>query len=254
MVEIGQEINKVKDKLLNYLSWINDCNDERKNLSKASNENEFSVDENDPAIIYKTEEKEGLIGLIANYLCGKYHKPTIVFTVDSSGVAYKGSCRAPEGFNVVKSFESLSDLLITFGGHALAGGCSLEMSKFEEFKQKFFEYVESHPIEKVEKESIPLYIRELTFENFEIIKSFSPFGECMKSPLFILPRIKVGALLWSKDQKHILTQIGTNQKLIGFNFPKEEVTQHDYIDLIGTMRENSYRGFKNLEFFITEIK
>lgn len=240
--------------LLNYLSWINECNDERKNLSKASNENEFVIDESLPCIIYKTNEKEGLIGLIANFLCGKYHKPTIVFTEDSSGEAYKGSCRAPEGFNVVKSFEALSDILITFGGHALAGGCSLEISKFDEFKQKFTDYVASHPIEKVEKECIPLYIRELTFENFEIIKSFSPFGECMRSPVFILPRIKTSALLWSKDQKHILTQIGTNQKLIGFNFPKDEVTQNDYIDLVGIMRENSYRGYKNLEFFINEIK
>ena len=245
---------KDNDKLLNYLSWINECNDSRKELTKASNEMGFDVDDNDPCIIYKTDEKEGLIGLIANYLSGKYKKPTIVFTLDSSLTAYKGSCRAPEGFNVVKMFESLSDYLLTFGGHALAGGCSVEVDKFDEFTSKAKQYVLDHPVEHVEKESIPLYMRELTFENYEIVKSFSPFGESMKSPVFILPRIKTSALLFSKDNKHILTMVGARTKLVGFNISKDEATQSDYIDLIGTMRINDYKGFKTLEFFITEIK
>ena len=240
--------------LLNYLSWINETNANRKELSKSSNETEFDFDENEPCIIYKTNEKEGLIGLIANLLSNKYKKPAIVLTLDSSGLAYKGSCRAPEGFNVVNAFTALNSLLITFGGHALAGGCSVSVDNFEEFSNAFKKYVSEHPLEKVEKEYIPLYIRELNFENYEIVKSFSPFGEAMKSPMFMLPRIKTSALTFSKDKKHILTQVGTNSKLIGFNFPKDEVIQQDYIDLVGTMRESEYRGFKTLEFLINEIK
>ena len=242
------------DKQLNYLSWINECNNSRKELSKASNETGFDVDESEPCIVYKTDEKEGLIGLIANFLCGKYKKPAIVLTLDSSGESYKGSCRAPEGFNVVKTFEALSDYLVTFGGHALAGGCSVEVSKFDEFSKKFKEYVISHPIEQVSKQCIPLYMRELTFENYEIVRSFSPFGEAMRSPLFILPRIKTNALLFSKDRKHILTQLGARTKLIGFNFSKDDVTQTEFIDLVGTMRVSEYKGMKNLEFFITDIE
>ena len=76
----------------------------------------------------------------------------------------------------------------------------------------------------------------------------------MKSPVFILPRIKTSALLFSKDNKHILTMVGARTKLVGFNISKDEATQSDYIDLIGTMRINDYKGFKTLEFFITEIK
>ena len=243
-----------KEIQLNYLSWINECNDSRKELSKASNENGFEIDENEPCIIYKTNEKEGLIGLIANFLCGKYKKPAIVLTLDSSKTSYKGSCRAPEGFNVVDCFTSLSDYLSTFGGHALAGGCSVDVEKFDDFANAFKKYVVDHPIVQKEKERIPLYIKELTFENYEIVKSFSPFGEAMKSPLFILPRIKTSALLFSKDRRHILTQIGMNTKLIGFNFPKDDVQQEDFIDLIGIMRINDYKGYKTLEFFINEIK
>ena len=246
-------IDDDEDKRLNYLSWINECHNSRKELTKASNESGFDVDENEPCIIYKTEEKEGLIGLIANFLCNKYQKPAIVLTLDSTGESYKGSCRAPEGFNVVKAFETLKDYLITFGGHALAGGCSVEVSKFDSFAKEFKDYVMSHPLEQVEKDYIPLYMRELTFENYEIVRSFSPFGEAMKSPMFILPRIKTNALLFSKDRKHILTQIGTRTKLIGFNIPRDEVLKTDYIDLVGTMRTSEYKGIKSLEFLISKI-
>ena len=97
-------------------------------------------------------------------------------------------------------------------------------------------------------------MRELTFENYEIIKSFSPFGEAMKSPLFTLPRIKTNALMFSKDNKHILTMVGTRTKLVGFNFNRDEIAQNDYIDLVGTIRTNEYKGFKTLEFLITEVK
>ena len=61
------------------------------------------------------------------------------------------------------------------------------------FAKEFKDYVMSHPLEQVEKDYIPLYMRELTFENYEIVRSFSPFGEAMKSPMFILPRIKTNA-------------------------------------------------------------
>lgn len=247
-------VSNDKEKVMDCLTWINDCNFERKELSKNVIDVDSFKDTNEPAFVLKVDEKEGIIGLISNFLTSKYKKPSIVFTKDATGNSYKGSCRAPEGFNVVEAFDALKDYLITFGGHALAGGCSIEADKFDEFKEKFNQYVSEHPLVKVEKETIPLLIRELTFENLEIIKSFSPFGEGMKAPLFTLPRIKTNSLTFSKDQKHILTQIGMSTKLVGFNLPKEKVLAYDFVDLIGTMRKSEYRGFISLEFNISDFE
>ena len=84
----------------------------------------------------EVEEKEGLIGLIANSLMNKYKKPSSVFTYNSEQGILKGSCRSQEGFNVVEAFNYCGDLLITAGGHALAGGCSIYKKDLKEFEKK----------------------------------------------------------------------------------------------------------------------
>ena len=256
------EINKMveyfttdnKETILNYIDWINTTNEERKNISKEATDCLPKDMENEKAIIYITEAKEGLLGLIANHLCSKYRVPTIVLTKDSNGDAYKGSCRAPEGYNVVEIFNSLNDLLLTGGGHAGAGGCTFLMSNLEEFKKRFIALAESTYIEPTEKVTIPMTITEINFDNYRLIKSFSPFGESWPAPSFKLRRINTHSLFFSKNSEHILTQLGMSTRLTGFNFPKREVTQYPFIDVVGTLRTSGFRNMTSVEFLIKELK
>ena len=78
-----------------------------------------------------------------------------------------------------------------------------------------------------EKEYIPLLMTDLTFSNLEIIEALAPYGEGMRSPMFILPRIRTTALTFNKNGEHIVSQIGTNVRLIGWNFKKEKVLEKE---------------------------
>lgn len=243
-----------KDKLLTYYEWINELNNQRKEASKFSSENPIEIKEEDAAIVVKVDEKEGLIGLIANSLMNKYKKPCIVFTYNKEQDILKGSARSLEGFNVVETFNELKDLMVAFGGHASAGGCSIRREDFEKFKQRFNDFAVKNPIKEVEKPSISLSITEITFENYETIQKFGPFGEGWKKPIFNLENIRVGSLKFSKDQKHIITQIGTNSKITGFNFSKDSIFGKDSINCIGNLRISIYKSTKSLEFLISELK
>ena len=246
-------VSKDEKLLLNYNEWINAVNDERKELTKEAVENSKEIDTNAPAIIGVIAQKEGIIGLIANNFVKKYHKPTIIFALDQSGDIYKGSCRSPEGFNVVDSFTKLSHLLEAFGGHAMAGGCSVKKENLEAFKEGFINLAKDFKSSKEEENAITLYINEVNFENLALINSFSPFGECWPSPLFVLPRIRVASLMYSRDGQHVLTSIGNNSRLTGFYLSKEYLSQYQYIDMIGTLRLSTYYGKSNVEFLIHEI-
>ena len=241
--------------LLNYNEWINNINNERKELTKEAVENSQEIDTNSPAIIGVIEQKEGIIGLIANNFVKKYHKPTIIFALDQSGEMYKGSCRSPEGFNVVDAFNQMSDLLEAAGGHAMAGGCSVRKENLEAFKKTFNQLVKESMVEPTEEKvkTIPLYINEITMENYSLIESFSPFGESWSSPLFVLPRIRVPSLMYSRDSQHILTSIGNSARLTGFHFPKDSLAQYQFIDMIGTIRLSTYYNKTTVEFLINEI-
>lgn len=245
-------ISKNKDAILNYYSHIVRINEERKLLSKSTSES-IKVDDNKKAIILLGEYKEGLIGLIANSLVNKYHLPTIVFTKSVDG-SLKGSARAPEGFNVVESFNKLNSYLITFGGHAAAGGCSLEPSKYNDFINAYYALAESTPLEYVPHDAIDIYINELNNETYELVRTFSPFGEDWQEPLFKLARIKTEKLLFSRDNNHILTSVGNSLRLIGFNFSKDKVQEFPFVDMIGTIKKTMYKGYTYIEFHIKEIQ
>ena len=239
--------------LLNYNEWINEINNQRKELTKEAVDNSKEIDVTAPAIIGVIAQKEGIIGLIANNFVKKYHKPTIIFALDQSGDIYKGSCRSPEGFNVVDTFAKLSDILEAYGGHAMAGGCSIKKENLEKFKESFNALASNFKIPEQETPDITLYINDINFENYELINSFSPFGECWPSPRFVLPRIRVASLMYSRDGQHVLTSIGNSSRLTGFYFSKENLSQYQYIDMMGTLRVSSYYGKTNVEFLINEI-
>ena len=250
-VEFFTEDNQ--ELLLNYNEWINTINNDRKDLTKTAVENSKDIAVDKAAIVGVIDEKEGVIGLIANNFAKKYHKPTIIFALDASGEAYKGSCRAPKGFNVVDAFNQLDKYMLTAGGHASAGGCSVKVEDFEAFKNAFIAIAEKENIEAEEEVAIPLYINEITRENYDIVESFSPFGEGWASPRFKLSHIKTLSLMYSRDYQHILTSIGNSARLTGFNFSKEMMQEMPYVDMFGTLRLSTYFSKTTVEFLIYDI-
>ncbi len=242
-----------KEYILNYFSYIYQMNDVRKNFSKNAI-GELDIEDNPKAIVLKLDLKEGIIGLVANTLVNKYHCPVIVFTKDNEGVALKGSSRAPEGFNIVQAFKQLDKYMITAGGHALAGGCSIKLEDFDDFKKDFISLVEKTPLEIKEVPHIQLSLSDVTYENYELVNSFSPFGEGWPAPTFILKRIKVNTLFFSRDGEHILSPLGFNSRLVGFNFSKEMMKEYQYVDLIGYLKTNVYNHRTTIQFLIKEIK
>ena len=246
-------VSEDQNLLLNYNEWINQINTERKELTKEAVENSKDIDVEAPAIIGKIAQKEGIIGLIANNFVKKYHKPTIIFALDQSGEIYKGSARSPEGLNIVDTFAQLSEYLEAYGGHAMAGGCSIKVENFDAFKEAFIEIARHTKVEKKTVEAVPLYINEINQENYEMIQSFSPFGESWQSPCFTLPRIRVPSLMYSRDSQHILTSIGNSARLTGFYFSKDYMSQYQFVDMIGTLRLSTYYGKTTVEFLINEI-
>ncbi len=246
-------VSENREKILNYIDWLNNINEERKNISKECIESVPEIDSKQKFVIYKTDIKEGLLGLVANHICSKYQIPTIVLTLDNSGTSYKGSCRAPEGFNVVDAFNEIKDTLSAFGGHALAGGCTVSVDQFDKFYSMFEEYCASHPIVKPIKKTIPFGLIDISLDNYNLIKSFSPFGENWPTPLLLIEHINTYSLRYSKTNEHILSPIGQSSRITGFNFSKEYVSQYQFIDITGNLRINSYKGYNTTEFLIKTL-
>jgi single-stranded-DNA-specific exonuclease len=107
-------------------------------------ENLFSTDDNPPPAIsvFDADFHQGVVGIVASRLKDKLHRPTFVFAPSSAPGhegELKGSGRSIAGFHLRDAIDLISKrhpgVLLQFGGHAMAAGCTLAAGQFAVFGQ-----------------------------------------------------------------------------------------------------------------------
>ncbi|MGA8784969.1 MAG: single-stranded-DNA-specific exonuclease RecJ [Polaromonas sp.] len=96
-----------------------------------------------PAIaIFDPEFHEGVVGIVASRIKDKLHRPTFVFAASQApGKEHelKGSGRSIPGFHLRDALDLVTKrhpgVLLRFGGHAMAAGCTIAEENFEVFEQ-----------------------------------------------------------------------------------------------------------------------
>ncbi len=85
---------------------------------------------------------QGVIGIVAGRLKEKYHRPAFTFALaDERGELVKGSGRSIPGFHLRDALDLIAkrepDLLLKFGGHAMAAGVTLAARDVPRFADAF---------------------------------------------------------------------------------------------------------------------
>ncbi|MEY2893153.1 MAG: single-stranded-DNA-specific exonuclease RecJ, partial [Pseudomonadota bacterium] len=87
--------------------------------------------------IYDPEFHEGVVGIVASRLKDRVHRPTFVFAKGQDGLL-KGSGRSVPGFHLRDALDLVAkrhpEVLVKFGGHAMAAGCTLAEPHFATFE------------------------------------------------------------------------------------------------------------------------
>ena len=88
------------------------------------------------------EFHEGVVGIVASRIKDKLHRPTFVFAASQApGKEHelKGSGRSIAGFHLRDALDLVAKrhpgVLLRFGGHAMAAGCTVAEEHFEVFEQ-----------------------------------------------------------------------------------------------------------------------
>ena len=247
-------ISENDDEIYKISSWIKNNNELRKTLTKEAVDSLPKDEIEGDGIVLKLDIKEGLLGLIANRLLGEKNVPVIIFTEDSTDKTFlKGSIRSKEGFNVQKAFESLEKYMVAGGGHAMAGGATIKASEFEDFKRDFIALCKEHKFTKEEPPSIELSLVDINFQNYEILREFSPFGVGFPEPVFSIRNLPTKTLQFISQGKHLSTPISINSKLLGFNMAESVVKSSDFVDIFGNLNISSFREKLTLEFRISDF-
>ncbi len=126
-------------------------NRERRDIEGGMREQAFALAENlfpaadqpPPAVsVFDPDFHEGVVGIVASRIKDKLHRPTFVFAASGApGKAHelKGSGRSIAGFHLRDALDLVAKrhpgVLLKFGGHAMAAGCTIAQEHFEVFEQ-----------------------------------------------------------------------------------------------------------------------
>ena len=254
---------------LSYAQEIESFNVNRRELdTKITEEALYQIRKNKEedrftTVVYDKNWHKGVIGIVASRLTETYYRPTLVFT--KSGDKLAASARSVKGFDVYNALQACEEHLIQFGGHKYAAGLTLKPENYEAFKLKFEAVVQtSIDPELLEPEitiDTELEFTEITPKFFRILKQLAPFGPQNMKPVFVSRNVRdngYGKQVGS-DKSHLKLSLfqGDNTQTInaiGFGLGNKIDDIHNGFDVVYTIDENEWNGYKSLQLVLKDLK
>ncbi|NIG62556.1 MAG: single-stranded-DNA-specific exonuclease RecJ [Serratia symbiotica] len=215
--------------------------------------------------MYHQEWHQGIVGILASRIKERFHRPVIAFAPVGDGIL-KGSGRSVAGLHMRDTLERLDmlspGLMMTFGGHAMAAGLSLEEAKFDDFRHRFGELVgeclDPAMLEGVIWSDGELSMQELSLTTAELLRDGGPWGQAFPEPTFNGRfRILQQRLVGEKHLKLMVEPLGGGPLLDGIAFNIDTTLWPDSsvreVELAYKLHINEFRGNRNVQLLIQHL-
>jgi len=206
----------------------------------------------------------GVVGIVANRLVDRYHKPAFLLTEGEDGIL-RGSARSVEGLHITEAITANKDLLLNFGGHPMAAGVSLQKDNLATFRKGLGKAIEKQLGEIVLEEPTLeidawLELDEINLKLADTIEMLAPYG-AGNPKLTLATRgvtLKTVATL-GKAKEHLRLTVedesGTTQSILWWSGAGEELPEEgSKFDIAYSLRASSFRGEKQVTLQFEEFR
>jgi len=266
-----------EDEVMAISERLNNLNQQRQNIEQtvlfeATNIVEDEIIEKKlnimPNSIVVSGEKWhlGVLGIVASRLKEKYYRPS--FVISSNDGKATGSARSVSGIDVGKLIiDGVNEgILISGGGHKMAGGFSLDTSKLDEFKQfcnkKIFDDADNNVLKKINFYDDIIDSSNINRDLYNLIKLASPYGQGNPEPQFIIKNAKID--FWSEvGTGHLKVKLSNanygNIDAIAFGAKGTAIgdllMNHSggLLHIAGVIKKNDWQGNKAVQFHIRDL-
>ncbi len=204
----------------------------------------------------------GIMGIVASRLVQKYFRPVVLIAFQNG--AGKGSGRSIPGFNLYNGLAACSDMLDSFGGHAMAAGLKIQTNQLALFGEAFDTVVRQ---KTVSDDFTPILTidHELNFDDIDAplingLETLKPFGQGNPEPLFMARNIMVvsSKIVGQNHRKMILSQSGqyTQKRFaaIQFNIDACDSLPDAFDQIAFRLRWNFWNNTKTMQMVIEAIQ
>jgi len=223
-----------------------------------------SVDlERDPVVVLCSESWHvGVVGIVASKIVETHARPAILMVQEGDEI--RGSARSVHGFDISQALADCADLLLSYGGHSLAAGLSLEVAQLEGFRSRLnalagetLVQADLRPRMQIDAE---LLLDEVDEELLEGIAMLEPFGQANAAPLFATENAEVlDARAVGRDAQHLKLFVAQGDRpvdCIGFGMgdATEWLRRGDAVDICHTPEINEYNGTRGVQLRMQAIR
>ena len=208
--------------------------------------------------VFDPDFHEGVVGIVASRVKDRLHRPTFVFAASQAeGKAHelKGSGRSIPGFHLRDALDLVAKrhpgVLLRFGGHAMAAGCTIAEEHFHTFEQGFAqvaqEWLDAKTLTRCVETDGPL---DPAFRQAEVVEQLNleVWGQGFAPPTFsedveVLSQRLVG-------EKHLKLQLRHRGDVVdGIWFGRTEPLP-GWVHLAFRLDINEWRGERKVQFLV----
>lgn len=225
--------------------------------------------DNDIIVVYEPSINESICGIVAGRIKEKYYRPTIVLTNSLKENIAKGSGRSIESFDIHEACYQYKDNLESFGGHKMACGLSIEVSRIDDFR-KFLN--DNSKMTQKDKEKVinidtAISIDKLSLEFAESLNNLKPFGKDFEKPIFADKAVIIESIaMIGKNKNTLKLSLRKNDIIINaIKFNAIDTANYlvnkfgknitgNKIDIVYYPDINEFRGNRTLQLRLVDIR
>ncbi len=181
--------------------YLNRQNTERQKVQRAITAEAMDIvtarglDSPDSRVIVLASEDwhGGVIGIVASRLVDRFARPAVLVAFNRQGG--QGSARSIPGFHMRDALAACSEHLLSFGGHAMAGGLRIERERIDAFTAAMADYAEKNispeqlaPTLRIDAETT---LAALSYNVVAHLERLAPFGQGNPPPVVAVRGCKV---------------------------------------------------------------
>jgi len=209
---------------------------------------------------------QGVVGLVASRIKDHIRRPVIAFAVAGEG-QLRGSARSTPGIHIRDVLANLDarhpQLIVRFGGHAMAAGLTLERARLDFFARAFDEEVAAWaarcgPSDAIETDG-ELTVEEIALDTAHALRAGGPWGQAFPEPCFDgLFCVRSARVVGDRHLKLWLEfpRTGRSFDAIAFNQIDDEsalTLPEGSLHLVYRLDVNEYQGERRLQLLVDHL-
>ncbi len=208
--------------------------------------------------MYQPEWHQGVIGILASRVKEKYHRPVIAFANTIDGSLLKGSGRSIASLHLRDALDLLSkrmpDLIVKFGGHAMAAGLTIKANDFERFEQGF-EAVVTYLLTPADLQAVIevdgiLENNEMTLETAHTLDA-QVWGQGFAPPAFCDEFTVINQRI--VGEKHLKLRLKKANELFDAIYFGQTDFLPDVARIVYHLQINQYNGVQSLQLLVRHV-